>query len=201
MSCLLTPAPPARVAADGERTLRGGIDLAIFAAQGGEQKGSALQRFGVADGGDVTSICVPARVKAGMDQVTKTAATFLTVMPVEHLQAQTLQHVGQHLGGEDGLLLVSGAVQSDHQAIAHQRVFAHSLHRGDLADAYQARSGRRFGGRPRRQTTGLRKAFSCSTGNSQKLIIFNNARTTIFGWRTVSLMTPFPMTSSCRSKS
>ena len=31
------------VAADGKRALRGGIDLAVFAAQRGQQKGSAVQ--------------------------------------------------------------------------------------------------------------------------------------------------------------
>src|ERR1700675_1959727 len=43
--------PPSLEAADGERALRHGIDIAVGAQQRRDQKGAALQAFGIAHGG------------------------------------------------------------------------------------------------------------------------------------------------------
>ena len=137
---MLTPAPPARVAADGERSLGGGIDLAVFAAQRSEQKGSALQRFGVTDGGDddihLGSGAGEGRQRRGDENG---GDVFDRDAGRGNLQAHAQHDVGEHLGGEDGLLLISGAVETDDQAIADERIFAHSLDGGDLANAHLAR--------------------------------------------------------------
>ena len=79
--------------------------------------------------------------------MTKTAAMFLTVMPAGAICSTHAQHdIGEHLGGEDRLLLISRAVESDDQAVADERIFTHSLDGGDLANTHAARGGRSIGG-------------------------------------------------------
>ena len=149
LSCLLTPAASRAVAADGERSLSGGVDLAVFAAQGGEQQGSAFERFGVADGGDDHVHLGAGAGEGGHGRGDGDGGdVFDGDGGGSNLKSHAQQEVGEHLGGEDGLLLVSGAVQADDQAVAHDGVFAHALDGGDLADAHLARGGRRVGGGP-----------------------------------------------------
>src|SRR5690606_9882888 len=62
---------------------------------------------------------------------------------------QLRQHVGQALLGKGSLPhLVAAAVQADHQAVADQRVAAHTLYRGQVLDAFGLRRrGHQRGGR------------------------------------------------------
>src|SRR5208282_1238005 len=118
---LAGPGASGGVAADDERTLGGGVDLTVFSAQGGEQEGSAVERFGVADGGDDY---VHLRAGAGEGGHGGGDGDGGDVFDGDggggNLEAHTQQDVGEHLGGEDGLLLVSGAAQADAQAVAHE---------------------------------------------------------------------------------
>ena len=80
-------------------------------------------------------MCEPGCAKGGSVAVTMTAAVFFTVMAAGiHGDAHVLQHVGQTLGGEDGLLPVAGAVQADDQAVADELVVAHAFERDQFLE-------------------------------------------------------------------
>ena len=90
----------------------------------------------------VTSSAMPGRANGGREAVTNTAAIFFTMTATgRNLHPHALHDVGQGLGGEQGLLPVSRAVQSDHQAVAHQRIVTHAGDGGDVAHQHGLRPG------------------------------------------------------------
>jgi hypothetical protein len=51
-----------------------------------------------------------------------------------NLHSHALQHIGQGLYGENGLLAITGAFQSHYQAIAEHGIFANAFNAGDISN-------------------------------------------------------------------
>ncbi len=142
---LAVAAASGAVAANDEWALRGGIDLSVFPAKGSEQKSPAVEGFGVADGGDEDVDLGSGAGEGGQRGGHEDGGDILDHNGggVGGMQAHAQHDVGEHLNGEEGLLLISGVVQADDQAVADERIVTHPLDGGDLANAHLARRGRR----------------------------------------------------------
>ena len=133
-------------AADGERALRHGIDVAVGAEQRRDQQGAALQALGIAErrDGDVDAGALGAegRQVGGDHHGGDVAGADGRAADVD---AHALQHRLQRLLGEGDVVEgVAGAVEADHQAVADQLVLAHAFDIGEILDA-GGRGGRGAG--------------------------------------------------------
>ena len=89
----------------------------------------------------------PGCTKGGNVAVTITAAVFLTVICVgSTVTPMREQHVGKTLSGEQGLLAVARAIESDDQSVADQLVVADAF---DGDQFLQPRHGAEVAGRGR----------------------------------------------------
>ena len=137
---LADPSGSGAVSSDDERALGGGVDLSVFSAQRGEQKRSAVEGFGVADGGDDDVHLGSGAGEGGQRGGDEDGGDiFDGDGGGGDLEAHALHEIGEHLGGEDGLLLISGAAQADDEAVAEEGIVTDTLDGGDLADAHLAR--------------------------------------------------------------
>ena len=171
---MVSALPGGAEAGDGDRALGHGVDLAVGAQQRGHQQGAAQQALGIAQGGDVD---VDARALAGEGRQVGGDHDRGDVVGVQvgvaGVDAQALQHADQALAGEDrAAQVVAGAVQADHQAVAHQQVVAHALATSLTRDwlwaraavlakprpSASSRAGRAFSRAPRRGRSGWRAA-------------------------------------------
>jgi len=60
-------------------------------------------------------------------------------------EAHTLEHVAESLHGEDGLLFVAGAGETDHEAVADELIVADAFDGSQVFQAGEVRSrGNRF---------------------------------------------------------
>ncbi len=83
----------------------------------------------------VTSRREPVRAKGGSSAVTITAATFFTFIGAGlTVSPGADQEVGEGLDGELGLILVAGAIQAHHHAVAQQLVAPHALEAGHVPE-------------------------------------------------------------------
>ena len=137
-----------RISSQREWPLGFGINLAIRPAQRSQEQHSAFEALGVADGGNrnVQRHARPGK-RRKRSSYEHSRNIFYDDCIGGNLHAHALHDVGQGLGREQGLLAVSGPVQSDHDAVAHQRIVAHSSDGRDVAHQHGLRSrhGRRKG--------------------------------------------------------
>ena len=126
------------------RSLGDGVHLSVSPAQGSHQEDAALKIAGVADGGrgdvDLRSRlrergqCCRHHNGSGIGNLDRGGGDRNA-----HLQ----EHVGEALRGEDGLLLVAGAVEANHDAVADQLIVAYAFDRDQILEP---RGGRQRGG-------------------------------------------------------
>ena len=119
------PALPASKTTRHHRALRQRVDLPVHALKTGQQQHAALQILRIANGGGI-DINVHAglskgRQRGGDHHRGRILDQKLTRV---HGDAHLLQHIRQTLRREVGGLMVAGAVQPDHQAVADQLVVA-----------------------------------------------------------------------------
>ncbi len=130
---------PRRVTSIDQRTLRRRPHLPIRTVQGGEKEDSAVQTFGVPHRGNGDVHRRPRagkRRERGGDE--DAGNVFYHHRRGSKLHPHLLQEVGQGLHRKHRLLAVASAVQAYHHAVADQQVVAHTLHRGDVAQAHLA---------------------------------------------------------------
>ncbi|SRR5258708_27253240 len=124
-----------RVAADSERALRGGVDLAVCAVERGQQQHATFQTLGVANRSYGN---VHGRSGTGKGRQVRSDEYGSYILDPHgvrgNLHAHALQNSGQGLDGEDRLLFVAGAVQSDDHAVADQGIFTHAFDTGEIAN-------------------------------------------------------------------
>jgi len=123
------------ISSNGQRTLGRSVDLSVGTVEGGQQQHAAFETFSVADGGYGY---VHRRSRAGKGRQTCCDENRSDILDAHgargNLYAHALQDSGQRLNGEDGLLFVASAVQSDDHTVADQRIFAHAFHTGQIAN-------------------------------------------------------------------
>ena len=104
------------------------IGLAIGPLQRGHEQDAARQRLGVASAGD-GHIQAGARAPEGGQLRGHHHRSYILHLDGgrSHGQTLTYEHVGQGLGGELGLVLVAGAIQTHHHAEAHELVAPDAL--------------------------------------------------------------------------
>src|SRR5579883_710875 len=86
----------------------------------------------------VTSSFVPGRAQGG------NVADLNREDLARHVDAHALQHVGERLDTEEGLLFVAGPVEADDEAVANKHVVADAFNGGDVFEAGDV--GRRSSG-------------------------------------------------------
>ena len=127
--------------ADHHIALGQGIDLAVRAAQRCRHQRAALERLGIAHGGDIDVYGLAGLCKGrklGRDDHRRHILELQLGRIARGRQgdAHLLQVIGQCLLGVGHLRgLVARAVEADHQTIACQLVAAHALDGGNLLDA------------------------------------------------------------------
>jgi hypothetical protein len=160
----------ARAAAAGNepaghhRTLRNRVDLAIGAAQGGQNQNAALQGAGVSDGGHGG---VDALARLGKGRKRGGDHDGGGVLHADgrrrNRNAHAFQEVGEALIGKDGLLCVPFSGQADHQAVTDQLVFANTL---DIDEVLQTRRRERGGQKRASDGEGKEGWFHLQKGSS-----------------------------------
>ncbi len=129
---------------DCNRALGCGVDLPIRAIELREQKEAAFEALGIADRGDGY-----VHLRAGPRECRQAGSHKYRCDIVDARRrrrnrcAHALHNVGQGLGRERGLLAVSGTRESNHHAIANQRIFPYAFDAGQIADFHRDRFGRR----------------------------------------------------------
>lgn len=124
------------VAAEGERALCFGVDLAVVAVEGGHQEDTAFEAFGVADRGDGDVDLHAALGEGGQRGGDKDGGyVFDDDGALRDLDAEALEGIGEGLDGEEGLLAIAAAAKADDEAVADELVVADTLDFGDVAEA------------------------------------------------------------------
>ena len=134
-------------AARGDGALRDRVNLAIGAEQRRHQQGAALQALGIAERRDlhVDAATLAGEGRQGARHHHRRDIGCAQAV-VAGIDAEPLEHADQAFAREDRLIeCVAGAVEADHQAIAHQHVVAHALEIGDVLDARGGEGGLRRG--------------------------------------------------------
>lgn len=131
------------VAADGERALCFGVDLAVVAVEGGHKEDTAFEAFGVADRGDGDVDFHAAFGEGGQGGGDEDRGyVFDDDGALWDLNAEALEGVGEGLDGEEGLLAIAAAAKADDEAVADELVVADALDLGDVAETDLAVAGR-----------------------------------------------------------
>ena len=132
-------------AAGDHGALSNGINLAVDSAQAGHQQQAALQAGGVAHGRH-GSVDLHSRLRERRERGCHhhRSRVFHQDQGRIHGDAHLLQHVGETLRGEQRLLPVASAFQSDDDAVTNQLILADSFERDQFLEP---RGGRIGGGR------------------------------------------------------
>ena len=158
-SCPETPKPPTDQVA-----LRDRIDLAVGAAQRRHDQLPPRSDLALPIDDTVMSIVWPGlreRRQVGVHHH-RGHVLELRIGVRRNGDAEALQHGLDALDGEWRLAgLVAGAVEADDQAVTHELVGAHALHRGQVLDAFGVR-GQRASDQQQRSQRWRRTRLSCS---------------------------------------
>ena len=113
------------------------IDLAIKPLQRCDQQRAATQALGIGNRGDRDIDCLPGLGKGRQARVHDHSSDVfqLQIGARRNRHAQPLQHADKALRGEGGLGgLVAGAIEADHESVAHQLVLPDAADRGEILD-------------------------------------------------------------------
>ncbi|GDU63729.1 hypothetical protein ExPUPEC61_03720 [Escherichia coli] len=96
----------------------------------GQQQSAATNTFGIANRRNSDINGLPARVHRRQCGAHRHRGDVfhLRVDFIRQLHAKLAQHIGDGLVGEFDLVFITGTVEADHQAVADQLVFTHTLY-------------------------------------------------------------------------